>query len=306
MISVVIPVFRNATGALELVHSLLQQQLPPAHSLEIIVVDDGSDDGSPDLLRQCEGEHVRLIVLPHNMGRSTARNTGAELARGEFLVFIDCDCRPSDAYFLASHLQQLHSGCLATYGPVTGDGRGFWSRYQSDASARRARQHSQGSIFAGSSQNFAVQASAFRQTGGFDIRYATYGFEDRDLFVRLSRAGTMGWCANAIVKHLDQITLSTVLEKMYLSAGESAALFSHDHREAYKRLGYAALDSRIHGCLRLVDALLSPLLRLAPIVNRLLVSQKLPYTIAKPIVKVFVALSYVHGTTGSLRRVKAI
>lgn len=301
MISVVIPVFRNATSALDLIHSLQLQELPSDRSLEIVVVDDGSDDGSANLLRQCESEQTRLVILPRNMGRSIARNAGAALARGEFLVFIDCDCRPVGSHFLAAHLRLLCDDFIATCGPVTGNNHGFWSRYQRDASARRARQHAQGSTFAGSTQNFAVQTKIFRQSGGFDTRYSAYGFEDRDLFVRLSQIGDLGWCADATVMHLDQLTLSNVLEKMHHAAGKSAALFSRDHAEEYRKLGYAALDSRLHGWLKPLDTLLSPLLRTAPVIDRLLAHSWLPYMVAKPLVKLYVAFAYIHGTTSNPR-----
>lgn len=296
MISVVIPVFRDAVRALNLVHSLLLQELPSDHPLEIVVVDDGSNDGSTELLRQRTNGQFRLVALAHNSGRSMARNAGAENARGEFLAFIDCDCRPEDPYFLASHLGMLRSGCIATCGPVMGDGHGFWSRYQSDASARRARQHAQGSSFAGSTQNCVVQTEAFHRAGGFDNRYKEYGFEDRDLFARLSRLGKLGWCPDAAVRHLDTLALPTVLEKMHRAAGDSAILFARDHAKAYESLGYAALDVRLHAWLRALDLLLNPLLRTAPAINRLILHPRVPYLLVKPIVKFLVAIAYMHGT----------
>lgn len=297
MISVVIPVFRNATGALELIHSLSRQELPPSQPLEIVVVDDGSGDGSEARLRQCESERIRVVILPRNEGRSAARNAGAKSARGEFLVFIDCDCRPATTHFLASHIEMLLHGYVATCGPVAGDGRGFWSRYQSEASNRRARQHARGAGFAGSTQNFAVLGEVFHQSGGFDTRYKGYGFEDRDLFVRLSRLGAFGWCTDAVVEHLDALTLPTVLDKMRQAAGDPAVLFSREHPEAYRTLGYASIDARIHPWLRFPARVFAPLLRIAPGLDTMLFQQWPLYAGGKLIVKLLSALAFTCGST---------
>lgn len=57
---------------------------------EIIVVDDGSKDGSQEILRQY-GDAIRLVCLETNQGAGAARNCGAALATGEYLVFLDGD-----------------------------------------------------------------------------------------------------------------------------------------------------------------------------------------------------------------------
>lgn len=297
MISIIIPVFRDAPNALALIKALQDQAIPDGVDHEIIVVDDGSGDGTADVLRSCTDGNVRVFSLAHNGGRAQARNMGAQFALGEVLTFIDCDCRPTCSDFLLSHWRVIESGCVASCGRVTGDGISFWSRYQTEASERRERQHAQGFHFSGSSQNFSVCRNAFRQCGGFDSRYTTYGFEDRDLFVRLSISGKLGWCRAAAVEHLDPLNLPGVLTKMQSAGGESAAMFAHDHPDAYQGLGYAVIDVRIHPWLRPIAWLANPILRIAPVIDRALEAPWMPYPVARIMVKLMSALAYLRGTS---------
>ena len=88
-ISVIIPVY-NAEKTLEAcVASVLKQSLPPE---EILLVDDGSLDGSGavEAALQAQDPRVRMIPLPHG-GVSAARNRGLKEARGELVLFLDAD-----------------------------------------------------------------------------------------------------------------------------------------------------------------------------------------------------------------------
>ncbi|MDR3566738.1 MAG: glycosyltransferase family 2 protein [Syntrophobacteraceae bacterium] len=85
--SIVITCYNQREFIVDAVESALSQR----HSCrEIIVVDDGSKDGSTDILRSYENS-IRLLELPANRGAIEARNRGAALAGGEYLVFVDGD-----------------------------------------------------------------------------------------------------------------------------------------------------------------------------------------------------------------------
>jgi glycosyltransferase involved in cell wall biosynthesis len=71
----------------EAVESALFQKHP---NKEIIVVDDGSQDGTANVL-QTFGDSIVFARLPENRGAGAARNHGASLAVGEYLVFLDGD-----------------------------------------------------------------------------------------------------------------------------------------------------------------------------------------------------------------------
>ncbi len=85
-ISVVIPVFNNVKFVGQAIESVLSQQLAP--STEIVVVDDGSEDGSGDAAASYTGVRV---IRQTNGGIGAARNTGIEAATGRLITFLDAD-----------------------------------------------------------------------------------------------------------------------------------------------------------------------------------------------------------------------
>jgi len=85
--SVIVPVYNEAEG-IDSVLNALAEHLPP--EAEIIVVDDGSTDGTPEVLER-HGSRVHVVAHPHNRGYGAALKTGIREARYERLVFIDGD-----------------------------------------------------------------------------------------------------------------------------------------------------------------------------------------------------------------------
>lgn len=86
LVSVVMPCYNAAAFVAQAVDSVLQQTYP---DVELIVVDDGSTDGSLDILR-AYGDRLTLLQQP-NQGPYPARNRGVAASRGEFLAFLDAD-----------------------------------------------------------------------------------------------------------------------------------------------------------------------------------------------------------------------
>jgi len=85
-ISVIIPVFNGAAYVVDALDSVFQQEVQPA---EIIVINDGSTDGTAEVL---ERFHDRIrIIHQQNQGPAAARNAGLQSASGEMLAFLDAD-----------------------------------------------------------------------------------------------------------------------------------------------------------------------------------------------------------------------
>ena len=90
-VSVVIPVFNAERHLASTVASVVRQKANP---LEIIIVDDGSTDGSAAIAARCAGP-IRYVFQP-NAGPPAARTAGLDLARGELIAFLDADDLWSD------------------------------------------------------------------------------------------------------------------------------------------------------------------------------------------------------------------
>lgn len=103
MISIIIPTYNRASVLERAVRSVLNQE---GAELEVIVVDDGSTDGTREVLESIGDPRVRYERLPGRSGACAARNRGIELARGDYIAFQDSD----DEWLpgkLATQLRQL-------------------------------------------------------------------------------------------------------------------------------------------------------------------------------------------------------
>ncbi|RDS84525.1 glycosyltransferase [Dyella monticola] len=293
-ISVVIPTYRNWTGAYTLAEALGRQVLPAETELDVVIVDDGSGEIPPETVKDLK--YVQLLQLEKNIGRAGARNAGSRASKGQYLFFIDCDCLPSDNKFLASHMHALRHNAVGSTGHVLGVGGGFWDKYQRLASLRRQKQHRQGHVWVGSTQNLAVARSAFEQAGEFNASYRHYGFEDREFLIRLSSIGAIAWPLEASVLHNDAVHLTSIVEKMIQAAALSARTFSSHHMKEYRTLGYARIDARLHTWLYLPARLLAPFIKPAA---RMLDNTlpRLPFFLAYSLVKLITAGAFLYGST---------
>jgi len=88
-ISIIIPIYNTEKYLCECLDSVLNQTLT---DIEIICINDGSTDGSLAILREYEAKDTRIKVIDkRNEGPSAARNLGLDLARGEYIQFVDSD-----------------------------------------------------------------------------------------------------------------------------------------------------------------------------------------------------------------------
>lgn len=124
--SVVIPLFNKAPHVASAVQSALAQSLA---AREVIVIDDGSSDGSREIVKQIGDPRVKLLARsPPGAGGYAARNLGIEMATSEWIAFLD-----ADDLWHANHLQSL-ADAIKTAGDSVG---GAFSRFEAVNAGRR-------------------------------------------------------------------------------------------------------------------------------------------------------------------------
>jgi GT2 family glycosyltransferase len=180
--------------------------------LELIVVDDGSTDGSSERARRAG---ARILETEGRRGPAAARNAGASQARGRYLFFLDADCElHSDALGRAAAILRSDPEIDALFGSYDDDPAvpGAVSRYRNLLHHRvHQRSRPEASTFwAGCG---AVRRSVFEEAGGFDAgRYPRPSVEDIDLGVRLHRAGRrIRLDKDVLVTHLKGWTLWSMI-----------------------------------------------------------------------------------------------
>ncbi|MEE9179545.1 MAG: glycosyltransferase family A protein, partial [Vicinamibacteria bacterium] len=119
-VSVVIPVL-NAARTLPLLFDALDRLAPAP--LEVLLVDNGSTDGGPTLMRSYAEERVARgvrLLEEKKRGAASARNTGIRAAKGEIVAFTDSDCSPDPAWLENVMLSFDDSSVGAVAGRVVG------------------------------------------------------------------------------------------------------------------------------------------------------------------------------------------
>ena len=107
LVSVVMPVYNGEKYVAQAIESILAQTFT---DFELIIVDDGSRDRSPEIIRAYEkrDERIRFIQLEANEGQANVRNRATALAHGEFIASMDCDdvCLPERLQKQVDYLQR--------------------------------------------------------------------------------------------------------------------------------------------------------------------------------------------------------
>ncbi|MHB8636580.1 MAG: glycosyltransferase family 2 protein [Fimbriimonadaceae bacterium] len=183
--SVVIPTYKHRDFVLATLSSVFDQTFT---DYEVIVVNDGSPDGTSDLLRPLAAAgRIRYFEQP-NGGQASARNRGLAEARGEFVAFLDDDdCWPADKLAWQVPLLGSLPGCVGVAGVFVELHSGSRTDWQiAGERALGPADFVDGAVIRSPGQAL-FRRSALAELGGFDRRI--WGADDWDLCFRLSAVG---------------------------------------------------------------------------------------------------------------------
>jgi len=214
MASIIIPVHNKATLTRQCLNALLAER-DLMTGREIIVVDDGSSDLTPELLA-AYGEQIRVVRNDRAVGFAGACNAGASASQGEYIIFLNNDTIPVQGWFNTlvayadAHPQAAIVGTKLLFpnntiqhaGVVFGVDRyphhiyaGFPADHPATCVSRRYQ--------AVTAACLLVDRAAWNEMGGFDRTFIN-GWEDVDLCLRLGEAGyEIHYCADSVIYHME-------------------------------------------------------------------------------------------------------
>jgi glycosyltransferase involved in cell wall biosynthesis len=240
MLSVVIPTRDRRSVLLETLRSL-EGQRSPEGGFEVIVVDNGSSDGTPDAVRDLAGRSditVELVVEP-GAGPARARNSGVAAAGGELVLFLGDDTAARDPDLVSRHAR-LHGERPDWRYAIQGQATWTPERQITPLMEWLERSGFQfdfdrldpgriDPVVAFYTAHVSLKRRLFEEAGGFDTRFPWAAVEDTELGLRLDRLGTeLDYHPELVVLHDHPTTLTDSLRRME-RVGRSAALLHRIH-----------------------------------------------------------------------------
>jgi len=209
--SVIIPVYNGQAMITRCLDSLARQTVA-AERYEVIVVDDGSSNGTAEVVErwldtssrtQKRLAHWRLLRQPH-AGPAAARNGGAAIAKSPLLLFTDADCTPSAGWVEAMTGPFLGNdppaGAMGTYLSQQSTPAARFAQYEFEERYALMARLSQIDLIA--TYAAAYNRKLFLQIGGFDTSFPEANNEDVDFSFRMSKSGVrMIFVPEATVTH---------------------------------------------------------------------------------------------------------
>ena len=177
LVTVVVPTYNRRESLLRMLQSLSEQTYSP-DGFEVVVVDDGSSDGTAERLRELRPPFGLRVLSQQNQGPAVARNRGVAEARGRLIVFLDDDivARPNLlAEHVAAHEGEADPVVIGTMMPPHDWPRPVWVRWEEEHIVQQYRAMMAGEYACTARQffsgNVSLSRARFQEAGGFDPAY---------------------------------------------------------------------------------------------------------------------------------------
>jgi GT2 family glycosyltransferase len=245
-VSVVIPTFQRRESLLRALSALATQTLAP-QEYEVVVVVDGSADGSREAAESLSPPHALHVLWQENRGRAAACNAGVAAARGEVVVLLDDDMQGTPDLLTAHLNAHARDSRLAVIGaapvPITPDlappaayiGRKFNRHLE-----RLATLDGPLGLRDFYSGNLSIRRDVLNEVGGFDEAFTVYGNEDLELSIRLRAAGVQIVYSAEAVAFQSYDKNFAGLAGDNVAKGRTAVLLSRKHPSALPELKIGA------------------------------------------------------------------
>lgn len=237
-LSVVIPTYNRLAVLQQALAALERQSFPPAQ-FEVIVVDDGSTDGTWQSVSRMTFSFSHVVLQQQNRGAAAARNLGAARARADILLFLDSDIIAAPQ-LVREHIQShmTHRGAL-----VVGH-RAAWPEARKSCFSRvidwdtNVRDGGRITFQEAFSANLSIRRSDFFALAGFNEHFPASGCEDVDFAYRATCSGLeIVYNPAALGYHNHPIDLPGACRQAY-SYQISAALLFRQHPELRGRVAH--------------------------------------------------------------------
>ena len=217
----------------------------PELDLEIVVVDNNSTDGSPDLIKK-NFPKIKLICNKENLGFSKANNLGIRASAGEFVLFLNSDTIVNTQALTVLLEGMKRNPSIGAVGPALLSGqetyqvsfgkkvdffsefiqKGFFNFYYSKKIKSDRKVREVGWL---SAACLLVRRKALDEAGGFDENYFLY-FEDIDLCCQIRQEGwTLRFCPQAQIIHIGGTSTSAVKNSSRYHYRKSQIYFYRKH-----------------------------------------------------------------------------
>lgn len=211
-VSIIIPNFNGA--------ELLKKNLPhvlQTSANEIIVIDDGSNDRSKDVLKEFS-ENIKVLKNEKNIGYGRTVNRGVQEAMGDICIFLNSDARPEPTFItpLLDHFQNNNMFAVSCHEPNRSWARGAFINGFFHHEPGLASDTPHISLYA-SGGSAAFSRQKFINLGLYDHLYHPFYWEDTDISYRAWKHGwEIWWEPKSIVAHDTSSTIRSHFRKPFI------------------------------------------------------------------------------------------